>query len=354
MTQNSATLSDLTLIIPSYERQAYLLRQIEFWSRYPVNVVILDGSKSECKHSCIVNTPSQIKYRHMPVSLEERLGFVRGRITTKFAALLSDDEFLIPSAVESCLEYLLSHPEYAACKGQALWFDCNKGAVVGGRVYPGLQGYVIDDDTASGRMLQHMRNYEMATLWSIQRTDVFNLCLEVMSSERAFSTAAAAEMQISLATAYSGKCKVINELMWLRSRENENIWWSFGRQSIVDWFREKENGSEHQRFFSALSNVLSNNTHQSNITAELHDAVEAYVMHQEELAKTFKEKFKSFIKTTLGPEKTAFLRANFKKKRALQDEALHLRASDIVVDYPAVQSIVGHVRKFHSDRKQRE
>ena len=222
MTQNYATLSDLTLVIPSYERQAYLLRQIEFWSRYPVNVVILDGSKSGCKHSRIVNMPSQIKYRHMPVSLEERLGFVRGRITTKFAALLSDDEFLIPSAVESCLEYLLSHPDYVACKGQALWFDCNKGVVVGGRIYPGLQGYVIDDDTASGRMLQHMNNYEMATLWSIQRTDVFNLCLEVMSCERAFSTAAAAEMQISLATAYSGKCKVINELMWLRSRENDS------------------------------------------------------------------------------------------------------------------------------------
>ena len=32
--------------------------------------------------------------------------------------------------------------------------------------------------------------------------------------------------------------------MWFRSAENENIWWSFGKQSFTDWYLSKENDKE--------------------------------------------------------------------------------------------------------------
>ena len=36
-------LSDLTLVIPAYNRAAYLARQIEYWAGSGVQLCILDG-----------------------------------------------------------------------------------------------------------------------------------------------------------------------------------------------------------------------------------------------------------------------------------------------------------------------
>ena len=47
-------LSELTIVIPSYEREDYLKRQILFWSNYTAKIVILDGSKKSLSKDSIL------------------------------------------------------------------------------------------------------------------------------------------------------------------------------------------------------------------------------------------------------------------------------------------------------------
>ena len=56
------SLSDLTLVIPAYNRPAYLERQIDYWSGTGVQLCILDGSKSPAPPSLVERMGSDVHY----------------------------------------------------------------------------------------------------------------------------------------------------------------------------------------------------------------------------------------------------------------------------------------------------
>ena len=39
-------LKDLTILIPTYKRNQYLLKNLSFWEDYSTNIIILDGGKN--------------------------------------------------------------------------------------------------------------------------------------------------------------------------------------------------------------------------------------------------------------------------------------------------------------------
>ena len=79
-------LSDLTIVIPSYKRQKYLLRQILFWKDYDVNLLILDGSPTAAQE-LLDCAGDHCRYIHLPISIEERFGIAAQMIETKYAAM---------------------------------------------------------------------------------------------------------------------------------------------------------------------------------------------------------------------------------------------------------------------------
>ena len=66
-------LGDITLVIPAYNRPAYLERQIDFWSATDVRLCILDGSKDSAPQSLIDRMGPNVYYRHLPIGFNERL-----------------------------------------------------------------------------------------------------------------------------------------------------------------------------------------------------------------------------------------------------------------------------------------
>lgn len=244
-------LNKLTVVIPTYERQKYILRQVELWQNTSARIIILDGSESSWIKLNSYKLPSNFQYFHIPESIEKRLRFVIKEIQTEYAVLLSEDEIYIHSAIKNCIAFLDTNPDYAVCKGVALGFNYSLNQVTGFPVYKSLQGYKIEDEKPEDRLNAHMSNYAMAVLWGITRTVVFKKTLNAMA-QGPFLSAAAGEMQCSIIGAWSGKIKVINELMWLRSSENKNIWWSFGNLQFHDWYRNSENKIEIQKYISSI------------------------------------------------------------------------------------------------------
>ena len=270
-------LNDLTIVIPTYERQQFLVRQIELWKDTNSKIVILDGSSVSWLKSYKDQLPANFEYYHNPDTIEKRLYFIKGRITTRYSVLLSDDEAYIPSALQKCIDELERFPDLVACKGLALGFNFLDNIVAGYKVYPGLRNYNIDQETPADRVNFHMKNYEMAVLWAVTRTDIFEKMLDAMAFGP-FLSAAVAEIQCSLIAAWCGKVKVISELMWLRSFENKNIWWSFGNNKFHDWFINPNNKEEVQRFISSIGlNVDGSEEEIKIVKMKIINGVENYV-----------------------------------------------------------------------------
>ena len=113
-------LSMLTVVVPSLNRQSYLLRQIRFWSSSSAHLVIVDGSSSPLSDRIrsAIETHSRITYRHVVSSLPDRLGLAGGLIKTPYAVMLGDDEFHLPTGLGASLSVLKENPDLVGCMGQ--------------------------------------------------------------------------------------------------------------------------------------------------------------------------------------------------------------------------------------------
>ena len=72
---NYKKLAKLTLVMPSYERQPFVIRSMKYWSNKNVKLVVLDGSKCSIKSSILktLNLNKNIYYEHSKSSFVKRL-----------------------------------------------------------------------------------------------------------------------------------------------------------------------------------------------------------------------------------------------------------------------------------------
>ena len=108
-------LSELTIIIPTYNRPLELEKSIEYWRDLPVTVHILDGSeRSWFLEGCQPDTNSIFYHSFKPTDESpwenwgRRLKFGTHLTTTRFTALCSDDDVYTTSGLTQALAMLNS------------------------------------------------------------------------------------------------------------------------------------------------------------------------------------------------------------------------------------------------------
>jgi glycosyltransferase domain-containing protein len=347
-------LAELTVVIPTFERQEFLERQVQFWKKTEARVEILDGSLKRWGHDAQLVGIKNISYWHLPVTIEQRLLHVIDRIQTRYSVLLSDDEFFVVSALQNCLEELNTNSDIVACKGLAIGFAVTNRGIDWSVTYPTMKDYAIDQGDPRSRMMYHMKRYEMATLWAVMRADVFKRTLRAMAAGP-FRSAAAGEIQTSLITAWSGKCKVTNEVMWLRSYENENIWWKSGKTPFHEWYVDPANLDEVQSFLRTIVESLEGaGAEDAEVYGAVTVALEAYVdscsTHGTKRLRTALLRLlpNSLRKSILDLKKRL---KGQNKPRALSTIVEEFRLSGVTVDHSQLTSIAGIVEQFHMNRK---
>lgn len=348
----SDPLAALTVVIPTYGRQRLLSRQAEFWGGTRVTVEILDGSPAPWTSAADLSP--NMRYHHRPESIERRLGWAAQRLETPYAVLLSDDEFFLPAALRSCIERLAADPRMAACKGLAVEFDFRGDRVEAKHSYTGLRGYRLDQATPRERMIGHMRPYVMATLWAVMPARVFSQTLRAMS-DRTFRSAAAGEIQTSLVAAAMGTCAVLDELMWLRSAENENIWWASGRQPFARWLTDQANSAEVEEFINATHRAILQGGVPGVEARDIADAIAAYAdwsraavrySLRERLLGSLLHRLPDGLRNTIARRQAA-ARAAAVPSRSLGEVGAELSREGIDVDAKALARVEDIITRFH-------
>lgn len=349
-------LNDLTVVIPTYNRQPFVIRQIEYWRNSSVQVLILDGSEDPIDFK---DEPSKnILYIHAPVSIEKRFSLAATLIKTKYATLLSDDEFFLKSGLISCLSFLNENEDYVACKGVALGFNFIKRSVSGYSVYPTMRSKnSLIHPNPLHRMIGHMNPYEMTTLWAVTRSEIIKKTLLAMGADGPFSSAGVGEIQTGLLTAYYGKCKIIDQLVWLRSFENQNIWWNFGRISVLDWYSAEIFSQEVSRFYIAMQEQICCDEKQRFVDFAK-ESMMAYVRYCQNVnSQKRTKKLKNFIGRRYAQVLRLWYLMKCRLYRKKPDSLLiassnKMASSGILLDVDELSHLEAIIIKFHTSGQQ--
>lgn len=207
-------LEKLTIVIYTYNRHRYLKRTLKYWSSYNIKILVLDGSSIKLEDE-LIQLPN-IKYVYDPRGLYQRLKSSCEYINTEFMILGCDDEFYLPSALSSCVNFLIHNQSYSTCGGIKLGFKKDNNQIVGRDAYTELKKFSLNENCALERVKKHMENYTVAHVYSVIRTFKWDvICKHVFKKE--FALYAAFELQIEFLLSFSGKTKIIPELMHMRN-----------------------------------------------------------------------------------------------------------------------------------------
>ncbi len=281
-------LSKLTLVIPTYNRQPYAQRNMRYWSGREVTVHVLDGSARAIDADALAHFAPNIHYHHMPIPYHDRLGKVVDLVETEYVALLADDEFFIPSAVEGSIRELERSKDLIACMGQGLGKCLTPQLTVSAsakqvHIHSEEMNYAVSQESPFERMVLHMNPYTPSTIYAVCRREAWIRSMKLFATKR-FSSGHEGEILFELCMCYQGKSKVTNELMWLRSDENP----SESSELHVPfhlWYQDPQYASEVRYFLSMAAEQLAavDNADPIKVEEGLKKAVQAYLDYCEKV-----------------------------------------------------------------------
>ena len=215
-------LSAVTVVIPTYRRPEFVLRQFSYWRESDANVVILDGSPTPIEIPVSLQAPN-IRYLHSGASFVERLATAGRHVFTAYCVMLGDDEFFAFSGLRAAIRRLDSDPTILGCVGRCLYFFVDQGRFLLKDAYrqwaPFSEAAVdqaarLEEDLLPRKT--HMAHYAVmrAKEWTQIMADAY---------QKQFSSAYVYERLVNLQRALLGKTEILEHLLWFRSMENRNI-----------------------------------------------------------------------------------------------------------------------------------
>jgi glycosyltransferase domain-containing protein len=102
----------------------------------------------------------------------QALKVMADKVTTKYAVFIADDDFLVPTGIGQCIEFLDTHPDYVAAHGIGI-IIYGLGSKNKSIQYSGYYSQpIISEATAAQRLVTHLPNYTVS-LFSVHRIEAW-------------------------------------------------------------------------------------------------------------------------------------------------------------------------------------
>lgn len=284
----------LGIVMLTYNRKKYALRAMNYWNKKGIKLYVIDGSEKKLESNDLDKFDNNIIYINDQRNYRERLISVLNKVEEPYLSMISDDEFLVPSSLSSCINFLEKNKDYVTCTGIPILFDYSKSynELLVYPIYKGFQNQEYTNNSSSKRILKKGNNIMPLAFYAVNRVQTFKNALEAFS-EKDFKFFCQHEIQIELMTCFSGKTKILNNFHWMRSNENLNISSSesnLDRSNSFERFWEKEL-DEKKLFLKIMASHLKKGTHKSvkNIMIDLENTLNIYhkVLENKKLKPSF-------------------------------------------------------------------
>ncbi|WP_346236494.1 TIGR00180 family glycosyltransferase [Niabella insulamsoli] len=111
---------DVTIVIILHNRHQNIQRLVNYYDRSEVSIILADSSTD--KHPT-QNLPGHWQHVYTPgISYTQKIEKILPQVKTKYVILCADDDFIIPSSLPQCVNFLEAHPDYAAVQGHSLCY----------------------------------------------------------------------------------------------------------------------------------------------------------------------------------------------------------------------------------------
>lgn len=340
-------LEKLTIVIFSYNRHKYLIRTIKYWSRYNVKLLVLDGSSTKLNDICLQK--KNIKYVYNTSGLYKRLLSSINYIDTEFTILSCDDEFYLPSALSSCIEFLYKEIEFSNCGGRAIGFRTDKKDIFGMKAYPKLNDFSLSHNNAIDRATKHFSNYVPAHFYSVMRTRKWKIiCRHVF--EKQYNLDAAFELQVEFLCVIAGKSKIIPELMWLRNKEVVPINFDLKKLDKQKWWFDKKYKNEKLDFLKRMKKACDELLKHQKIKINEDTISKIFQLYINSLLdkETFISKIKKLmpyrLKRIIRPILSVKNKFVMSKHKSLNYEITLLEAQNVSINHKCLNQVISKIQ----------
>ena len=180
--------SGFTLVIPTFNRPAYLKRVLSYYLdlKSDCKILVADASSDENKdkNEKIIRTfaKSNIVYLNSykpDIPPRNKVFDALSHVTDKYALLCADDDFISPHAIEECANFLGANSDYSSAHGHYIDFSTYFNGRNSGKCFSWIPkaAYIapsISNDEPLARIIQHLTKY-VPTFYAVHRTDELRL-----------------------------------------------------------------------------------------------------------------------------------------------------------------------------------
>ena len=254
-------LSELTIVIPTYNRPFELERAIEYWRDLPVTVHILDGSEKPWFPVGALPSASKITYHHFPqVNGEDskdnyfrRMKFASELCNSRFVALCSDDDFFTVEGLKVALKSLRDDT-CDVVLGKSAQYLFRNGKFEWKRV-----NFTWRSDEASlshDFSVRYRSTRSGSTYYGIFKTHYWKE-VRLSSVEEKFSNIGAIENIANYLSKVLCRLLVIQEYLWVTNYPDKTYKNSPHKvEKFSSWLHDEKNKPEVQRFIHVLEKGL--------------------------------------------------------------------------------------------------
>ena len=176
----------LTVVLISHERPAFLRRAIRFYSSLPCRILVLDSSAV-----ALTGIPAEfthVDYQHLPQfgywGIRAKLAYGVEQLQTPYMVFAADDDFLVHDALHEAVAFMEANPDYSLCHGYSLMYLAFANSVN----YFRRDKKVCEDysaDQAEERLLDYMHQY-LPPFYAVQRTAILRDWYAAMPQDTIF------------------------------------------------------------------------------------------------------------------------------------------------------------------------
>jgi len=259
-------LADLTVVVYSRNRLGYLHGVVKYWSRWPVSVIVLDGSDQPVDKESFDAGEARL-ILHSEISINGRFSFAASQLDTPFACLHSDDDFTLARGAAQTIAWLKANPEISCVASDVLVFtESRESAGVD-------SGRSVMSEEPGQRLAEHFSDYRFSYFYGIQWASHLSIALNAVVEATACrefveypDDAAGYELGMEICGAALGRLSKSPDVLLLKRVGNEDR--VAGGQRSNEWLEDPNAQLAVRAWRSILSQHLAPHLDDSESTVD--------------------------------------------------------------------------------------